>query len=126
MSANEFLQRLQHTTLMAVGVLALGAFVVRPTQPRFALAVVGGGVLAGLSYWGLRGVADAVGRPRDFAEKRPGFRVFALVKFFTRHAILALAAYGMMARLELHPIGLLIGVSAPAVAAALELFRARR
>jgi hypothetical protein len=121
-----FLQRLERNTLIAIAALAGLAFFVRPTQPRMALGVVGGGVLIGLSYWGLRALADVVGKPADFAAKPPNFRAFALVKFFTRHAILALAAYGMMARLELHPIGVLIGVSAPGVAAALELLRARR
>jgi hypothetical protein len=126
LSAPGFLQRFERTTVISIGALALIAFLLRPTQPRIALGVLGGGVLVALSYWGLRGLADVVGKPADFGKKRPSFRVFALVKFFTRHAILALAAYGMMARLELHPIGLLIGVSAPGVAAALETMRARR
>ena len=126
MSASEFLSRLQVTTLLAIAVLTLMAFLVRPAQPRIALGVVGGGVLIGLAYWGLRSLADVVAEPRDLGKKRPTFTVFALVKFFTRHAILALAAYGMMARLDLHPIGLLIGVSAPGVAAAIEAMRARR
>jgi ATP synthase I subunit len=125
-SAPAFLERLQRNTLISIAVLTGVAFFVKPTQPRIALGVVGGGLLIGLSYWGLRALVDAVARPADFAKKRPSFRVFALVKFFTRHAILALAAYGMMARLELHPIGLLIGVSAPGVAAAVEALRARR
>ena len=126
MSASEFLRRLQRTTLFSIAALTFAALVFQPTQPRIALGVVGGGVLIGLSYWGLRPMADVVAKPRNFAEKRPSFRIFALVKFFTRHAILAFAAYGMMARLELHPIGLLIGVSAPAVAAAFEAMRASR
>jgi hypothetical protein len=46
-----------------------------------------------------------------------------LVKFFTRHAILALAAYVMMVRLHLDPVGLLAGVSSLAVAAAVEGLR---
>jgi hypothetical protein len=125
-SASEFVQRLQRTTLVALAAMAATAFVIKPTQPRLALGVLGGGALIGLSYWGLCALADVVAKPRDFAEKRRSFRIFALVKFFTRHAILALAAYGMMARLELHPIGLLIGVSAPGVAAAVEAWRARR
>ena len=126
MTASGFLQRLQRDALISIVALALVAFLVRPTEPRLALGVVGGGLLAALSYWGLRALADVVVEPRNFSEKPPRFRVFALVKFFTRHAILALAAYGMMARLELHPIGLLIGVSAPGVAAIIEALRARR
>ena len=53
---------------------------------------------------------------------------FPLVKFFTRHAILALAAYGMMVRLHFDPLGLLVGVSSLGIAVgvvALKDFRRR-
>jgi hypothetical protein len=45
------------------------------------------------------------------------------VKFFTRHGIVALAAYGMMVRLHLDPVGLLLGVSSLGVAVAVEAVR---
>ena len=125
MSAGEFLERVRRDTIIAIAVLGTITFVVRPTQPRLALGVVGGGLLIGLSYWGLRAIADVVTDGGKPPENRAHLRRWALVKFFTRHAILALAAYGMMARLELHPVGLLIGVSAPAVAAAFNALRAR-
>jgi hypothetical protein len=50
----------------------------------------------------------------------------AFVKFFTRHAILALGAYVMMARFEFEPMAMLAGVTAPAVAAAVEIVRMMR
>ena len=50
-------------------------------------------------------------------------RRFQLVKFFTRHGMLALAAYVMMVRLHLDPVGLLAGVSSLAVAVAVEVLR---
>lgn len=114
MSVSDLLRRLQRDTVIALAALTLIAFFWRPTQPRLALGIVGGGVLIAISYWGILGL-----KPGDS-------RASALVKFFTRYGILALAAYGMMARLELHPIGLLIGVSAPGLAAALEAVRALR
>ena len=49
--------------------------------------------------------------------------VFLLVKFFTRHAIVAVAAYGMMVRLHLDPMGLLAGVSSLGVAVGVEALR---
>lgn len=49
----------------------------------------------------------------------------ALVKFFTRHAILALVAYGMMTRLHLDPVGMIVGVTSVVVAAAMEAARPR-
>jgi hypothetical protein len=47
------------------------------------------------------------------------------VKFFTRHVILGLVAYGMMVRLHLDPIGMLVGVTSVVVAAAIEAARPR-
>jgi hypothetical protein len=124
-SARDLLRRLERNTLLVLLALTLTLVAVRPRQPALALGVVGGGVLVGLAYWAIRGVADALAEGAIRGKKRRDSRVFALVKFFTRHAILALAAYGMMTRLELHPIGLLIGVSAPVAAAALEAARRR-
>jgi hypothetical protein len=98
------------------------------------LGVFGGGILIGLSFWAIRGSVDALislrtGPPRgsgDAAEtgESAGKRTrFPLVKFFTRHGILALAAYGMMVRLHLDPVGLLAGVSSLGVAVAGEALR---
>jgi ATP synthase I chain len=120
------LKRLERDTAIIVVAAAGVAFLLRPDMPRFALGVVGGGVLIGLSYWALRGVADALAEGAIQREFRRNSRSWLLVKFFTRHAILALTAYGMMARLELHPVGLLMGVAAPVVAFALEAVREAR
>lgn len=79
------------------------------------LGVLGGGLLIGLSFWAIRGAVDGL-IARDSSP-------FALVKFFTRHGILALAAYGMMVRLHLDPVGLLAGVSSLGVAVAVEALR---
>lgn len=101
--------------LTSIG-LTLAAFVLDPARPRVALGVVGGCVLAGLSFWAIRGGVHALLEPRPDGSPGRGAPGAALVKFFTRHAILAAAAYGMMARLHLDPVGMLIGVSAPVVA----------
>jgi hypothetical protein len=107
-------------TALATVVMAVGALVWRPDRPAVALGVLGGGVLAGLSFWALRGVVDQVVRARETGEIRPISRGFQLVKFFTRHVILALAAYVMMLRLRLDPVGMIVGVTAAVVAAAFE------
>ena len=96
--------------------------------------MLGGGVLIGVSFWAIRGTVDTLillrpGRSRrsdDAAEADDTGRIstaFVLVKFFTRHAIVALAAYGMMVRLHLDPIGLLAGVSSLGVAVGVEALR---
>jgi hypothetical protein len=75
-----------------------------------------------LSYLSIRdGVTASLGRVADRKARRR-----AQVKFFTRHAILALAAYGMMVRLHLDPLGMLVGVSSLFVAAAVEAVRSLR
>lgn len=101
--------------------LAGAAWVVWPREWRAAAGVLGGGALIGLAAWAIRGSVDAlIGRGGG---GRPG--VLVLVKFFTRHAILAVAAYGMMVRLHLDPVGMLVGVTALALAAGVEAIRSQ-
>lgn len=87
------------------------------------LGVLGGGLLIGLSFWAIRGAVDALIRLRSESETGWKPAGFSLVKFFTRHAIVALAAYVMMVRLHLEPVGMLAGVSSLGVAVAIESFR---
>ena len=102
------------------------------------LGVLGGGVLIGLSYWAIKSAVDALtpqaappeGVPPEAVpteagqEKRGRKRAgFHLVKIFTRHGMLALAAYVMMVRLHLDPVGLLVGVSSLGIAVAVEVLR---
>ena len=87
------------------------------------LGVIGGGLLIGLSFWAIRGTVDTLIAIRSGGESRGNSTGFALVKFFTRHGIVALAAYGMMVRLHLDPLGLLAGVSSLGVAVGVEALR---
>ena len=87
--------------------------------------VLGGGVLIGFAIWALSGVVSALTIRTESGEIRPVSRGFALVKFFTRHAILAFVAYVMMVRLHLDPIGMVVGVTSVVVAAIVEAARPR-
>ena len=87
------------------------------------LGVLGGGLLIALSYWAIRGTVDALIARRTSGETPAKSTTFQLVKFFTRHGMLALAAYGMMVRLHLDPLGLLVGVSSLFMAVAIEVLR---
>ncbi len=80
-------------------------------------AVLCGGGLAAVSYRGLKGVVD-----EGSSGGKTAF--WALVKFFTRHAILALVAYVMLARLRIQPIGLIVGATSLVVAACAAAVRA--
>lgn len=122
----DVLGRFVRTFAIAVAVLTVAAYALRPERPRLALGVIGGGVLAAVAVWAIRdAVGQAVSRAKS-GENRPNWGRFALVKFFTRHVILALTAYGMMLRLQLDPLGIVVGVSALWVAAVVEAIRSSR
>jgi hypothetical protein len=119
----DVVRRVFRDTILACVLMAVAAWLWQPFRPRLALGVLGGGGLIALAFWALRGMVDGL-MPGD--ESGGNVRVsgaFVLVKIFTRHAILALAAYGMMVRFEFEPVGMLIGVSAVVVAAAVEATR---
>lgn len=122
----------RNTAVSCVVIAALAAAWTRGF--RAPVGVLGGGLLIGLSYWAIRGAVDALIARRSGLSRRSGEAATAhetaeksarlpLVKFFTRHGMLALAAYVMMVRLHLDPVGLLAGVSSLAVAVAVEVLR---
>jgi hypothetical protein len=119
------LRRLERTGLAwCLGVAAV-ALAVRGGRPDVALGVLGGGVLMGLSYWAIRSSVTALvalvtpgGSPTP---RVPKGRL--LLQLAGRYALLGLLAYGMIARLRLHPVGLVLGVSSLFVAAVVEVVR---
>jgi hypothetical protein len=117
-------RRFSRNTAIACVVLAVGAMV-WTRDVRVAGGVIGGGLLVGLAIWALSGVVSALTIRAESGEIRPVSRGFALVKFFTRHAILAFVAYVMMVRLHLDPIGMVVGVTSVVVAAVIEAARPR-
>ena len=123
------IERIARGTAIACVIIA-AAFALWRRDLASPLGVLGGGLLIGLSFWAIRGTVDTLtgvsqdrGNAAGVGETRRISAGFALVKFFTRHAILALAAYGMMVRLHLDPVGLLAGVSSLGVAVAIEALR---
>ena len=106
------------TAIVCAG-LAVVAALAWPARWQVAAGVLGGGLLVGVSAWAIRGAVEGfVGQ----GPARPAASL-VLVKFFTRHAILALAAYGMMVRLHLDPVGMIVGVSSLVIAAGVEALR---
>ena len=108
-----------------------------PSGWRWMGGVLGGAALLGASAWVIRDLVEGLmGRADDDARGRRGAgragggqaqRVptvsWLLVKCFTRHAMLGLAAYGMMMRLQFDPVALVVGVTAPVAAVAAEAIR---
>jgi hypothetical protein len=107
---SELLQRFEADLWIACLVLAGIALVMPAGGSRLALSVVSGGVLVWASFRTLKGSVNAA-----VARSRP---CRTLVKVFTRYGMLALGAYVILARLRLHPVGVVIGASSLALAAA--------
>jgi hypothetical protein len=123
------LQRIERYSLIACAALAVAAAVVtrRIDAP---LGVIGGGALVAISYRGIKGGISAVFDARDARDAGAGGAggskrvVIGLVKFFTRYAILAVAAYVIMARLRLPPVAVFAGASSLVIAVMVEALRA--
>ena len=114
------LRRVQRYGLMACAVLPVAAGIVtrRLDAP---LGVVGGGALVAISYRGIQaGISAMAGAGRVGGARQVAV---GLVKFFTRYAILAIAAYVIMARLRLPPVAVVAGVLSLVVAVMFEALR---
>ncbi len=119
--ANAVLHRLQRTAALCCAVMIAVALVWTGGQLRPPLGVLGGGILAGVSLVGIR---SSVGGMIVGATSSTRPRVaWMLMKVAGRYALLALLAYVMIARLRLHPLGLLAGASSVVAAAVIEAGR---
>ena len=87
------------------------------------LGVLGGGLLTFISYKGIKGGIDALGGAVSGGAGGRGRAARGLVKFFTRYAILAVAAYVIMARLRLPPVAVFVGASSLVIAITVEALR---
>ena len=126
MEPDPTLRAVERNALVIGSAMSAAALLVRP-RPQFALAVAAGALLVGVSYWTLkRGVsalaAMLVKGPADAAKPR-GNAARELWKLVLRYALLALLAYVMIARLRLHPWGLLAGASSVVAGVSLEAAR---
>lgn len=121
----DLLARLERTTAVVVVALALGTWPLGGW--RGAAGVLGGGLLSAISYRALkRGVARlGPPAPGDDVPRRPSAARVA-IGLVLRYALLLAAGYVIIARLRLHPVGVLLGVSAVVIAAMVEAARAWR
>jgi hypothetical protein len=114
------LRNVERNAFFICAAVTVMACFVRP-RPGVALGVVGGGLLVGVSYWSLKsgvtalvdvlaGAGKATGTPGESTPSRANMRR-EIVKLSLRYALLGLLAYVMIARLRLHPWGLLAGAS---------------
>ena len=131
--ADAFLRRLERTAIVVCLTMAGVALAIARGRPGPAIAVLAGGLLIGVSYWtirlGVHALADAFCARQRRRALRPGGGnscaangldgvARAAAVRFTRSS-----GVGMIARLRLHPIGLLAGASSVAAAASIEAGR---
>jgi hypothetical protein len=114
------LQRVERDGLIACGAMAAAAWALARGDTNAPLGVMGGGVLVWISYRGIKSGIDALTGIGGGTRLKAAI---GLVKFFTRYAILALAAYVIMARLRLPPLAVFAGASSLVVAVAVEAVR---
>ena len=88
-----------------------------------AVAVLGGGLLIGISFYTLGGAVSALVAAAAGGAAARGLVLQSVVKLVLRYALLGFLAYVMIARLRLHPIGLLVGASSVPAAASVEAVR---
>jgi hypothetical protein len=117
------LRRVERTAVVACGVMAALAAVMSGERGAAALGVIAGGMLAWISYRGIKGGIDALGGGDESTRLRLGV---GLVKFFTRYGILAVAAYVIMARARLPPVAVIAGASSLVIAIMFEAGRSFR
>lgn len=105
--------------------MTIVALVVSRSHVRAAMAVIGGGLIAGGSYFAIQsGVSAFVDQVivSNVPPRRPALR-WTVGKLTLRYALLGFGAYVMIARLRLPPLGLLAGASSIVAAVAVEAVR---
>ena len=125
MEPDALLRRLERTAIGLCGAMACAAFVVPHGSWRLAAAVVGGGLLAAVSYASIKStVSSVIARASGVEQGTAGVPRWQIaVHAVGRYALLALLAYVMIARLRLHPLGLLAGASSIVAAVTVEAVR---
>ena len=121
MTDDGLLRRVERTAAICCGLMMVAALILAKGSPGPALAVLAGGVLIGLSYWSIKsGVSNLLGAV-DAQGPAPRGRI--ALQLAGRYALLGFAAYVMIVRLRLHPLGLLAGASSIVAAVTVEAGR---
>jgi hypothetical protein len=119
---SDLLARVEHIALAVCVVMAVAAFALSGGRFAVAAGVLGGGLLAAISYRAIKVVVSGLVGGGSGAEK-PGNARGIAARLVLRYALLALLAYVMIARLRLHPVALLAGASSVVAAVSIEAVR---
>jgi hypothetical protein len=120
------LRRVERNGMIACAAMAAAAWAIARGDVAAPAGVFGGGALAWVSYRGIKGGVDVLTGVSSGGGSRRAGMTAGLVKVFTRYAILAVAAYVIMARLRLPPVAVCAGASSLVVAVMVEAVRPRR
>jgi hypothetical protein len=119
--SDRLLRRVERTSVVLCGAMASAALIASRGSARAAVAVLAGGLLVGTSYLLLKaGVSNLSAATAGAA---PHARWRTVLSLAGRYALLAAMAYVMIARLRLHPLGLLAGASSIVAAVTVEAVR---
>jgi hypothetical protein len=124
--ADPLLRRVERNGMIACAAMAAAAWTIARGDMAAPAGVFGGGALAWVSYHGIKGGVDVLTGVSSGGGSRRAGMTAGLVKVFTRYAILAVAAYVIMARLRLPPVAVCAGASSLVVAVMVEAVRPRR
>lgn len=117
------LRRVERNGLVACLAMAAAAWALARGRTGAPLGVLGGGLLVLISHRGITGGLDVFVEAVAGGKNGGRRQALGLVKFFTRYAILAAAAYVIMARLRWPPVAVVAGASSFVVAVAIEAVR---
>jgi hypothetical protein len=128
--ADRSLRLFERDSIAACLVMAAAAWGVSGGRRDLAGGVLAGGALMATSYALIKGSVEGVARAVagvGAGEPRRRLRTaLAIVKYLTRYALLAVAAYGILACFHLHPAGVLAGALSPFLGAMGQLVRMSR
>ena len=114
MTADQTLARIARNAVIISAVFTAGALILGGLNA--AVGVLGGASLTLMSFLLLKRGTERLADP----DAPPVTKGRAIVFVLLRYALLGFAAYVMIARLRLHPLGLLVGASSIVTAVAAE------
>jgi hypothetical protein len=124
-SQRPLLRRIERTAIGLCLAMTVAALIAARGSPGPAVAVLAGGLLVGTSYWllkaGVSSLPAAIVTDEGTVVRARRWRT--LLSLAGRYALLAFMAYVMIARLRLHPLGLLAGASSIVAAVTVEAVR---
>ena len=121
MSRDRLVTRIIRTAALVCVLFTAGAWI--GWGWRMAAGVLGGGLLIAISLYTIGGGVSAIVAAASGQSPTRHSLAITLLKVVFRYALLGFLAYVMIARLRLHPLGLLVGATSITAAVFVEALR---